>query len=69
MQHILNNGRYGMVCGLSGTMRRSVEMATAHAQSRSQFGNKLASFTGIQEKLAEMAMKHYVTQSMAYMIR
>ncbi|XP_017461308.1 PREDICTED: very long-chain specific acyl-CoA dehydrogenase, mitochondrial-like, partial [Rhagoletis zephyria] len=66
--NILNNGRYGMVCGLSGTMRRAIAMATAHAQNRSQFGNKLASFTGIQEKIAEMSMKHYVTQSMAYMI-
>ena len=67
--HILNNGRYGMCCGLSGTMRIAIEIATAHANNRSQFGNKLAAYTGIQEKIARMTMHHYVTQSMAYMLR
>ncbi|KAJ6217286.1 hypothetical protein RDWZM_008443 [Blomia tropicalis] len=66
--NILNNGRYGMCCGLSGTMRRAITIAAEHANNRSQFGNKLASFTGIQEKIARMSMMHYQTQSMAYML-
>ncbi|KAI2801446.1 hypothetical protein RDWZM_008444 [Blomia tropicalis] len=66
--NILNNGRYGMCCALSGTMKKAIEIATAHANQRTQFGNKLASYSGIQEKIARMSMLHYTTQSMAYML-
>lgn len=65
---ILNNGRYGMCCALSGTMRKAIEMATKHCNNRSQFGNKLSTYTGIQEKIARMTMLHYLTQSHAYML-
>lgn len=58
-----------MCCALSGTMKKAIEIATAHANNRTQFGNKLASYTGIQEKIARMSMLHYTTQSMAYMLR
>jgi very long chain acyl-CoA dehydrogenase len=66
--NILNNGRFGMAGALSGTMRSSVKVAVAHATSRVQFGRRIDSFGTIQEKLARMAMLHYVTESMAYMI-
>ncbi len=33
-----------------------------------QFGSRIDKFGAIQEKLARMAMNHYVTESMAYMI-
>ena len=39
-----------------------------HAANRTQFGAKLDTFGVIQEKLARMAVKQYVTESMAYMI-
>lgn len=67
--NILNNGRYGMACALSGTMRVAIKEATIHATTRTQFGNKLSSFTAIQEKLARMSLAHFVTQSHAYMLR
>ena len=66
--HILNNGRYGMCCALSGTMKNAIVIASKHANNRSQFGNTLASYEGIQEKIARMTCLHYTTQSMAYMI-
>lgn len=66
--NILNNGRFGMAATLSGTMRHCIQKATEHATNRVQFGRKLETYGGIQEKLARMAMHHYVTQSMAYMI-
>uniref|UniRef100_A0A834V7Z4 Very long-chain specific acyl-CoA dehydrogenase, mitochondrial n=1 Tax=Sarcoptes scabiei TaxID=52283 RepID=A0A834V7Z4_SARSC len=66
--NILNNGRYGMCCALSGTMRKAIGIATEHANNRTQFGNKLSTYTGIQEKIARMTMAHYVTQSHAYML-
>lgn len=50
-------------------MRRCIEVATAHANTRSQFGNKLAQFTGIQEKIARMTLCHFTAQSHAYMLR
>lgn len=52
-----------------GTMQRLIGVAVDHANNRSQFGNKLASYQGIQEKLARMSILHYVTQSHAYMLR
>ncbi|XP_065575702.1 very long-chain specific acyl-CoA dehydrogenase, mitochondrial-like [Artemia franciscana] len=66
--HILNNGRFGMAAALSGTMRAATRKAIDHATQRSQFGRVISSFGSIQEKLARMAMLHYVTESMAYMI-
>ena len=65
---ILNNGRFGMAGALSGTMGGWTKAAVAHATSRVQFGRRIDSFGTLQEKLARMAMLHYVTESMAYMI-
>ena len=50
-------------------MKRAIEISSAHANNRIQFGNKLSTYTGIQEKIARMTMFHYTTQSMAYMLR
>ncbi|XP_013781569.1 very long-chain specific acyl-CoA dehydrogenase, mitochondrial-like [Limulus polyphemus] len=66
--NILNNGRFGMAAALSGTMRFAIEKATEHAVNRTQFGNKISTYGSIQEKLARMAMAHYITESMAYMV-
>uniref|UniRef100_A0A3Q2CGV7 Very long-chain specific acyl-CoA dehydrogenase, mitochondrial n=1 Tax=Cyprinodon variegatus TaxID=28743 RepID=A0A3Q2CGV7_CYPVA len=66
--NILNNGRFGMAAALSGTMRGVMTKAIDHAANRTQFGNKIHTYGAIQEKMARMAMLHYVTESMAYMI-
>jgi len=66
--NILNNGRFGMGAALSGTMRYSIKKAVEHASARNQFGKLITEYGTIQEKLARMAMLHYVTESMAYMI-
>uniref|UniRef100_A0A8C6TH02 Very long-chain specific acyl-CoA dehydrogenase, mitochondrial n=1 Tax=Neogobius melanostomus TaxID=47308 RepID=A0A8C6TH02_9GOBI len=66
--NILNNGRFGMAAALSGTMKGVITKAVDHAANRTQFGNKIHSYGTIQEKLARMAMLHYVTESMAYMV-
>ncbi|XP_022093866.1 very long-chain specific acyl-CoA dehydrogenase, mitochondrial-like [Acanthaster planci] len=65
---ILNNGRFGMAAALSGTMKGLIKKAVDHAANRTQFGEKLDSFGAIQEKLARMAVKQYVNESIAYMI-
>jgi len=50
-------------------MKAAIEKATEHAANRTQFGNKLSTYGGIQEKIARMSMSHYVTETMAYMLR
>ncbi|XP_029784324.1 very long-chain specific acyl-CoA dehydrogenase, mitochondrial isoform X1 [Suricata suricatta] len=66
--HILNNGRFGMAAALAGTMKGIIAKAVDHATNRTQFGDKIHNFGVIQEKLARMAVLHYVTESMAYMV-
>ncbi|XP_065226573.1 very long-chain specific acyl-CoA dehydrogenase, mitochondrial-like [Planococcus citri] len=66
--NILNNGRFGMAAGLSGTMRVVTKKAVEHANTRKQFGKIINEFGAIQEKLARMAMVHYVTESLAFMV-
>ncbi|CAL7939676.1 unnamed protein product [Xylocopa violacea] len=66
--NILNNGRFGMAAALSGTMRYCIKKAVDHATQRVQFGHTIDQYGTIQEKLARMAMLHYVTESIAYTI-
>jgi very long chain acyl-CoA dehydrogenase len=65
---ILNNGRFGMGAALSGTMRSVIAKATDHATQRVQFGSRIDGYGAIQEKIAQMSMTHYATESMAYMV-
>ncbi|XP_067398936.1 very long-chain specific acyl-CoA dehydrogenase, mitochondrial isoform X2 [Emydura macquarii macquarii] len=66
--NILNNGRFGMASALAGTMRGVIIKAADHAANRKQFGDKISNYGAIQEKVARMAMMHYVTESMAYVV-
>lgn len=66
--NILNNGRFGMAAALSGTMRACTKKAIEFATTRTQFGKRIDSFGGIQEKLARMSTLQYVTESLAYMV-
>ncbi len=59
---ILNNGRFGMAAALSGTQQAVIRKAVEHAAQRTQFGKRIDSFGTIQEKLARMSMKQYVTE-------
>merc|ERR1719266_2073595 len=65
---ILNNGRFGMGAALSGTMRSVIQKATDFATNRIQFGSRIDGYGAIQEKIAQMSMTHYATESMAYMV-
>lgn len=60
---ILNNGRTGLGGGCVGAMKRCIELATAHAVQRKQFGRPLSSFGLIQDKLARMAVLCYATEA------
>merc|ERR1712013_616841 len=63
---ILNNGRFGMGTSLCGTMRHIIGRTAEHATQRVQFGTRIDSYGGVQEKIARMSMLHYATESMAY---
>ncbi|XP_058062012.1 very long-chain specific acyl-CoA dehydrogenase, mitochondrial-like isoform X2 [Anopheles bellator] len=66
--NILNSGRYGLGAMLAGSMKTCIETAANHVKNRVQFKRKLIEFENVQEKLALMATKHYVAQSITYMV-
>jgi very long chain acyl-CoA dehydrogenase len=66
--NILNNGRFGMAGALSGTMKTLIRRTADHVSSRVQFGSKLESYGVVQEKIAMMALRQYVTESMAFLL-
>ncbi|XP_065355120.1 very long-chain specific acyl-CoA dehydrogenase, mitochondrial-like [Calliphora vicina] len=66
--NILNNGRFGMGATLAGTMQYCIEKAVDHVNNRVQFGKKLKEYSAIQEKIAQMNMIQYATESMAFQI-
>ena len=66
--NILNNGRFGMGATLAGTMKYCIEKAVDHVNNRVQFGKKLKEYAAIQEKIAQMNMIQYATESMAFQI-
>ena len=53
----LNGGRVSIAAAACGLASRALELACAHAIARSQFGQPIAQFQGIQFMLADMTMK------------
>ncbi|MDQ7092405.1 acyl-CoA dehydrogenase family protein [Desulfosporosinus sp. PR] len=64
--NILNLGRYKLAANSLGNAKFALELAATYANERKQFGSPIAGFGLIKEKLAEMAMKIYVMESMVY---
>jgi len=65
---ILNSGRTGLGGGCVGAMRRSILNATQYASDRTQFGKKLIEFPIIQDKLADMTMRCFATESVVQVV-
>ncbi len=63
---ILNHGRTGLGAGAVGGQKRILELATARANERKQFGRTIGSFGLIKEKLGRMAMNAYACESLCY---
>lgn len=66
--NILNNGRFGIPAACTGAMRHCIHKTVEHVSSRTQFGKKLMEFGDVQEKLADMIVRHYATESVVYML-
>ncbi len=62
----LNIGRFKLAAGCLGTCKIALREAAKYAKQRTQFGQPIASFGLIQKKLAEMAVRTYVAESMVY---
>ncbi|XP_015262920.1 PREDICTED: acyl-CoA dehydrogenase family member 9, mitochondrial [Gekko japonicus] len=65
--NILNSGRFSMGSASAGMLKKLIEMTAEYACTRKQFNKKLSEFGLIQEKIALMAQKAYVMESMAYL--
>jgi alkylation response protein AidB-like acyl-CoA dehydrogenase len=59
----LDLGRLGTAAQAVGIGRAALEHAVAYAREREQFGQPIAHFGGIQEKLAEMARRVTVARA------
>jgi alkylation response protein AidB-like acyl-CoA dehydrogenase len=64
--NILNMGRFKLAAGALGACKLVLRTSLQYAGERQQFGKPLAAFGLIKHKLAEMAIRMYVAESMAY---
>ncbi|MBZ5673056.1 MAG: acyl-CoA dehydrogenase family protein [Acidobacteriia bacterium] len=64
--NILNIGRLSLAVSAHGKCRYTLAGAIRYAQERRAFGKSISEFGLIQHKLAEMAVRMYVNESMAY---
>ncbi|WP_067924621.1 acyl-CoA dehydrogenase family protein [Alicyclobacillus shizuokensis] len=64
--NILNIGRYKLAVGAVGGMKAAIETSVKYAKERRQFQTAIANFPLIQQKLADMNIRCYVTESMSY---
>lgn len=64
--NILNIGRIKLAAACLDASRRIITNAVSYANDRKQFGTSIANFGAIQEKLALMTTKTYVTECGVY---
>ena len=62
----LNVGRYKLGAGAVGAAIGALGLTTVYAKERHQFGRPIASFGLMQQKLAQMATRIFVTESSVY---
>ncbi|OFW44320.1 MAG: acyl-CoA dehydrogenase [Acidobacteria bacterium RIFCSPLOWO2_12_FULL_60_22] len=64
--NILNVGRLKLAAACLGGSKQALENSVGYAKQRRAFGKAIAEFGLIQEKLAEMAARTFVAESMVY---
>jgi alkylation response protein AidB-like acyl-CoA dehydrogenase len=64
--NVLNIGRLKLGARSVGTMKLSLQQSVQYAKERHQFGQAIANFGLIKHKLAEMAIRAYVGESILY---
>lgn len=64
--NILNMGRFKLAASVTGAAKVVINESIKYAKTRQQFGKPIAEFGLIKHKLAEMAIRTYVGESMVY---
>lgn len=64
--NILNTGRFKLGAGGLGGAKNALAIAAKYAQERKQFGQPIANFGMMQEKLGEMATRIFACESVVY---
>ena len=64
--NVLNLGRYNLGSACMGAAKYGLELALNYTTERRQFGKAIAEFTATQEKLADMALRIYASESLQY---
>jgi acyl-CoA dehydrogenase family protein 9 len=64
---VLNNGRIGLGTGSVGLAKVLIDLAIGHVTERRQFGQLLADFDMVEEKIAWMVTYLFGLESMAYL--
>jgi alkylation response protein AidB-like acyl-CoA dehydrogenase len=64
--NILNIGRVKLGAGVLGGVRTVITLATQYSTDRKQFGVSINTFGSVKAKLAEMATRTFVTESLCY---
>jgi acyl-CoA dehydrogenase family protein 9 len=65
---ILNAGRTGLGGGSVGGMKRLIELSVNQARERKQFGQPIASYGLVQQKIAQMTIDCYAAESVVNMV-
>jgi alkylation response protein AidB-like acyl-CoA dehydrogenase len=65
---ILNGGRTGLGGGCVGGMKKIIELATRQARDRTQFGVPIASFGLVQQKIGQMVIDCYASESVVNLV-
>ncbi len=65
---ILNNGRTGLGGGAVGGMKTLIQLSSAQAKDRKQFGRPIADYGLVREKIAQMAIDCFAAESTVWMV-
>jgi alkylation response protein AidB-like acyl-CoA dehydrogenase len=65
---ILNNGRTGLGGGCVGGMKICIEKSVRQAEERKQFGKKISEFGLVKDKIAQMAVNCFASESVVRMV-
>jgi alkylation response protein AidB-like acyl-CoA dehydrogenase len=64
--NILNVGRFKLGASVTGGAKLAIHEAVRYANERHQFGKPISSFGAMRHKLAEMAVRTWVAESITY---
>lgn len=65
---ILNSGRTGLGGGSVGAMKKIIELSTAQASERKQFGSPIKDYGLIKEKVGQMVVDCYAAESVVTLV-